>query len=213
MGVPAAVLGVEADGDGLWPMARWEAALADPARLWDEALQRVLEGESLKKFARSRGFPVLRFQEWVTESAERAGQYERALVLRADEIAVEALEISNATEEGVIVTEKADGSVETKREDMLGHRKLKIDTRMKLASKWDRNRYGDSVRVEHMREVTLNLRFGVMGKVEQLAAIEADRVEDAQVADLHQSDPEPTEQAQLTPAVTATPATPTHDWI
>ena len=37
---------------------------------------------------------------------------------------------------------KADGSTEVRRGDMLGHRKLQIETRLKLLAKWDPKRYG-----------------------------------------------------------------------
>lgn len=36
---------------------------------------------------------------------------------------------------------------ERTREDMLGHRKLQIETRLKLLAKWDPRRYGEKVEV------------------------------------------------------------------
>lgn len=38
--------------------------------------------------------------------------------------------------------------MEVRREDMLGHRKLKIETLFKLLAKWDPRRYGDKAQVE-----------------------------------------------------------------
>jgi hypothetical protein len=43
--------------------------------------------------------------------------------------------------EGEVITDKADGR-EIKRSDMLGHRRLQVETRFKLLEKWDPTRYG-----------------------------------------------------------------------
>ena len=37
---------------------------------------------------------------------------------------------------------------ERRREDMLGHRRLQAETRLKLLAKWDPRRYGDRVEVK-----------------------------------------------------------------
>jgi hypothetical protein len=135
--------------DGSWPGERWEGAIADPDRLWVEVTQEILGGKSLRVIARERGYPVLRFAAWVTEDGARAQEYERLLALRGDELAHEALAIADATENGVETTTYADGSQQVKESDMLGHRKMKIETRLKLAAKWDRERYGDKLDVKH----------------------------------------------------------------
>ena len=44
---------------------------------------------------------------------------------------------------GEETTEKANGDTETRKGDMLGHRKLQIETRLKLLAKWDPKRYGE----------------------------------------------------------------------
>lgn len=60
-------------------------------------------------------------------------------------IAADCLRISDTPMEGVETTTKADGSIEVKTGDMLGHRKLQIDTRLKLLAKWNPKRYGDKI--------------------------------------------------------------------
>ena len=40
---------------------------------------------------------------------------------------------------------------------MLGHRKLQIETRLKLLAKWDPKRYGDKVDLNHGGEVGLQV--------------------------------------------------------
>ena len=74
--------------------------------------------------------------------------YARARDEGFDQIAAQALIIADTQHEGEIVTEKPDGTVERRREDMLGHRKLQIETRLKLLAKWDPRRYGDKLQVE-----------------------------------------------------------------
>lgn len=113
-----------------------------PDTLWEETRQRLLMGDDLSEIAKTRGFPKLRFRAWVLEDAERADQYFR---LRADGLIEEAIEVAHTPQEGDVVTDKGDGTVEVKRGDMLGHRKLIVDTNLKIASKWDRERYGDQV--------------------------------------------------------------------
>ena len=63
-------------------------------------------------------------------------------------MADEIMQIADNTQEGAIVTEKADGSAEIKRADMLEHRKLRIESRKWLAAKLLPKVYGDKVQQE-----------------------------------------------------------------
>lgn len=61
-------------------------------------------------------------------------------------IAAEAMRIADTPVDGVETEEDESGAVvKVKRGDMLGHRKLQIETRLKLLAKWDPKRYGDRV--------------------------------------------------------------------
>lgn len=64
-----------------------------------------------------------------------------------DAIAADCLRIADTPMEGVEFVTKADGGVEEKRGDMLGHRKLQIETRLKLLAKWNPKKYGDKMAV------------------------------------------------------------------
>ena len=55
--------------------------------------------------------------------------------------------IADTLEEGVETVTKADGTVEERRGDMLGHRKLRIETRLKLLAKWSPKKYGEKMAV------------------------------------------------------------------
>ena len=55
------------------------------------------------------------------------------------------MEIADTPQVGEIVTIKADGSREVKTIDMVEHRKLRIETRLKLLAKWNPKKYGDKL--------------------------------------------------------------------
>lgn len=81
---------------------------------------------------------------WCEKDAQIAGAIARARHVGFDAIAEDALRIADTPQEGVETTTEEDGSVSEKRGDMLGHRKLQIETRLKLLAKWDPKRYGDT---------------------------------------------------------------------
>ena len=93
-------------------------------------IQRVLDGESLKAIARSWKLPVTRFIKWISDDEKRLAEYEGALRIRADELVYEAVERA----EGVV---GPDGELSEVARD-----KLVIDTNLKVAAMWDRNKYG-----------------------------------------------------------------------
>jgi len=102
--------------------------LIQDASLMDVVVQRVAEGETLQQLAEVWTVPYGRLAKWVADDDGRRGQYEGALMLRADLEAQKAIEIADeATPEDVAV------------------RKLRTDVRLKLAGKWDRKRYGERV--------------------------------------------------------------------
>jgi hypothetical protein len=71
-----------------------------------------------------------------------------------DKIALDALRISDTTEDGETIVEKPDG-IEVRRADMLGHRKLRVETRLKLLAKWSPKKYGERTHLEHSGKVGL----------------------------------------------------------
>ena len=58
-------------------------------------------------------------------------------------MAEECLAIADTPVEGRKIVETDDGKVMYTREDMLGHRKLQIETRLKLLAKFNPKKYGD----------------------------------------------------------------------
>lgn len=122
--------------------------------LWAKIIERLSSGEPLQQICRDAGMPSANaVYDW-TDPDRRpdyipehlAGDFARARARGHDAIAADCLVIANTPEVGEEVTVKPDGAEEVRRGDMLGHRKLKIETRLKLLAKWDK-RYADKIAV------------------------------------------------------------------
>lgn len=136
---------------------------------------RLTEGESLKEIAKAWAVPAGRFTEWFT--TQHGELYDAALKVRADQLAHKALDVASTPQPGVTTKTKADGSVEVTEEDMLGHRKLYSETMLKLAGKWDRDRYGDKTDVRHSGLVpTLTIEIVGVAQAPQERVIEHEPV-------------------------------------
>lgn len=117
--------------------------------LAEEVCERLSNGETLEDICRSAHMPATRTVYLWTETHESfAADFARARTRGFDAIAADALRIANTPVEGIEYVTKADGGVEERRGDMLGHRKLQIETRLKLLAKWDPKRYGEKLALE-----------------------------------------------------------------
>lgn len=115
--------------------------------LVDEIIDRVSNGEPLAQVCRDEHTPQLRtFYDWLERDEALTARFARARIAGFDHIAAEALRIADTPVEGTS-TKETDSGIETRREDMLGHRKLQVETRLKLLAKWDPKRYGDKLQV------------------------------------------------------------------
>lgn len=105
----------------------------------------IAEGKTLREFCRQEGNPSWqRIYAWLGEDSAFADRIARARELGEDAIAQECLSIADTPLEGMETKVDGDGNViEVKRSDMLGHRKLQIDTRLKLLAKWNPKKWGD----------------------------------------------------------------------
>lgn len=102
------------------------------------------------------GVPVKTVNDWRLQDEGIRGQFDDARDLGYDAIAHDTLHIADTPQLGVIEKlelQKAKNGrmvmvvTERRNEDMLGHRKLQIETRLKLLAKWDPRRYGDKVQL------------------------------------------------------------------
>lgn len=121
----------------------------------DTICRQLAEGVNLRQICRDAGIAWRTVYDWIEANAEFSARIAGARVAGYDAIAHEAMEIADTPLEGVETTTKANGDTEEKRGDMLGHRRLQIETRLKLLAKWDPKRYGDKIEQTHMGQVIL----------------------------------------------------------
>lgn len=106
----------------------------------DDILARLSEGEPLAAICRTPGYPhPSTFRDWVNADEDLSRRFARARADGFDAIAEEALDIADG-DPGTTPTGTVDGAE-------VMHRKLRIETRLKLLAKWDPKRYGDKVEV------------------------------------------------------------------
>lgn len=111
----------------------------------DEICERLAEGEYLRVICRDEHMPKWRtVYGWMEAREDFSARIARARIMGRDAILEDTLLIADTTEEGV-ETEISENGTKEKRGDMLGHRKLKIETRFKILAKWDPKKYGEKV--------------------------------------------------------------------
>ena len=126
-----------------------------PADYLPEIRAWIESGKTLRAYCRQDGKPSYGLvYDWLEEDAKTQDKIESSRIARArdlgeEQILQECLDIADNTQIGEIVTLKADGSQEIKSADMIEHRKLRIETRLKLLAKWNPKKYGDKVQNEH----------------------------------------------------------------
>jgi len=112
------------------------------SELADEICERLANGEPLARICRDEHMPsVMSVWRWEEADETFSLRVARARAAGFDEIAYDMLHIADTQEQGVIRKVEGDKITETT-EDMLGHRKLRVDTRAKLLACWDPKRYG-----------------------------------------------------------------------
>jgi hypothetical protein len=124
----------------------------------DEICRRIALGEPLKPICREKGMPCWwTVYQWIKNRPPFAAAMEEARKLGARAIAEEALEIADTPMQGEEITINDDGTRTVKTGDMLGHRKLRIETRLKLLAKWHPKEYGDKLELAGDQENPLTV--------------------------------------------------------
>ena len=114
----------------------------------DEICRRISEGETLRAICRDEEMPPWRsVYDWISQDKAFAARFARAREVGADAIAEQALAIADTPEIGEEVEESESG-MKVRRADMLGHRKLQVETRLKLLAKWFPKKYGDKHEID-----------------------------------------------------------------
>jgi hypothetical protein len=133
-----------------------------PSKLTPAVLKRIVDGLSegtpLTVICSPPAMPATRtVADWMEQDADFSAAIARARDAGFDRIALDALRIADTPLEGIEVEEtvQADGEGDEtpserkiRRKDMLGHRKLQVETRLKLLAKWDPKRYGERMAQE-----------------------------------------------------------------
>jgi hypothetical protein len=129
-----------------------------PSKYSPEIAQKMCEmlseGIPLREICRQDGFPEWRtVYDWMyrDDALGDEGVGLSAAIARAREVGYEALAeecllIADNPQWGQVQT-MTDKGTSTTVEDMLGHRKLRIETRLKLLAKWNPKKYGDRVQL------------------------------------------------------------------
>jgi len=108
-----------------------------------EICERLSDGEPLRQICRDDHMPAWqKIYEWMVRDENLSGAIARARDQGYDAIAEDLLQIADTPIMGETETSSANGLTIT-RQDMLGHRKLRIETRLKLLAKWNPKKYGD----------------------------------------------------------------------
>jgi hypothetical protein len=112
-----------------------------------EICERLSNGEPLRQICRDDHMPAWqKVYEWMARDEVLSGSIARAREQGFEAIAEEALIIADTPVFGQKQVMTDQGTATTV-EDMLGHRKLQIETRLKLLAKWNPKKYGDKVQV------------------------------------------------------------------
>lgn len=112
------------------------------------------QGTPLAVICREEGMPAVRtVSDWKKARPVFAASFARARDEGYDALAAQCMEIADTPLEGVRIELGEDGKTKQVVEDMLGHRKLQIETRLKLLARWDPKRYGDKVQLAQAEDL------------------------------------------------------------
>lgn len=112
--------------------------------------RRLADGETLLSVCRDDAMPSdATVRTWALDDLHGfSSQYAKAREIGYAKMADEILEIANTPKEGVTVKQN-DKGLETRKGDMIEHRRLQVDTRKWLLSKALPKVYGDKIDVQH----------------------------------------------------------------
>lgn len=112
-----------------------------------EICERLSNGEPLRQICRDEHMPAWqKIYEWMERDETLSGAIARAREQGYEAIAEEALIIADTPRWGQKQVMSDQGTTTTV-EDMVAHRKLQIETRLKLLAKWNPKKYGDRVQL------------------------------------------------------------------
>jgi len=112
------------------------------SEIFNKACLRIQKGESIRNILKDEDMPASEtFFRWVAEKENKSKQYARALLVRADMMFEEMIEIADKQSEDVIETNV--GTIVN--HNIINRNKLQVDTRKWALSKLNPKKYGDKV--------------------------------------------------------------------
>ena len=119
----------------------------------ESVLDWIAEGKTLRDWCRKKGNPCFQaVYKWEKKDPEFSRRIAQAREIGELQIGQECLYIADHPKRGEVPG--------------LEHRKLQIDTRLKLLAKWNPRKYGDQVNMAHSGKVTLEELVCAAGRVE-----------------------------------------------
>lgn len=114
--------------------------------LADKICEHLADGKSMRTVCKQIDMPAMSTVfKWLRENQAFSEQYAKAKEESSDAMAEDLLDIADTPVMGEIKTIKPDGTVEIKQDEMLGHRRLQVDTRKWLMAKMKPKKYGDKI--------------------------------------------------------------------
>lgn len=129
--------------------------------LAQEIFSRLRTGEPLLQICKDEKMPTRQaVYDWLERDPDLSLQFAHAREAGCDAIAEGLLEISDTLHFGETQV-MGDKNSTTTVADMLGHRKLRIETRLKLLACWNPAKYGNKVQVGGDKENPLKIEASV----------------------------------------------------
>lgn len=131
------------------------------AEVEERILRMLSDGIPLTVICQPLNMPAARtVQDWEAADPEFSASIARAREAGEWALAWECKQIADTPQEGVEQELDADGAVvKEKRGDMLGHRKLQIETRLKLLAKFNPKRWGDKLELAGDKDAPLTIEI------------------------------------------------------
>lgn len=126
-----------------WQEREW--LLAQPPEWWADVFDRIACGVSPRDIAKEYCLRYAILARVIGETEARQAEYVAALEIASDGYAHEVVSIADDGKNDTYRDENGNVRVDT---DVIARSKLRIDTRLKLAGKWFRGRYGETVKHE-----------------------------------------------------------------
>jgi len=140
-------------------------AYKNKEELYNIIIARIEQGESLLSILKDEGMPNrVTFFVWMKETEEKSNNYAKAMESRQEKLFDEILEIAYTPEEGDTIKESMNG-IERTTADMLGHRRLKIDSLKWVLSRMNPKKYGDKIQQEHSGEIKGNTPSSIVVEI------------------------------------------------